>query len=44
MMKELHVDLGKRSYDIKIAKGLRHNIGTEIKNIYNGRKIALITD
>lgn len=44
MMKELHVDLGKRSYDIKIAKGLRHNIGTEIKNIFNGRKIALITD
>ncbi|MSR90560.1 3-dehydroquinate synthase [Inconstantimicrobium porci] len=43
-MQELHVDLGNISYDIKIAKGLRHTIGTEIKNIFNGRKIALITD
>ena len=43
-MQELHVDLGNISYDIKIVKGLRHTIGTEIKNIFNGRKIALITD
>lgn len=43
-MKKLTVDLGKNSYDIKIQKGLRHDLGKEIKRIFTGEKIVLITD
>jgi len=43
-MAELHVGLGKNSYTILIENGLRHRLPEEIKNIYSGKKIAIITD
>jgi len=43
-MKILNVDLITNNYDIIIEKGILENIGYEIKKIYNGQKIAIITD
>ena len=43
-MEELVVDLKERSYPIIIKKGLLDNIGLEIKNIYKGKKIFILTD
>ena len=43
-MKELRVNLTDQSYSIHILKGLIESIGMEIKRIYNGKKIAIITD
>ena len=43
-MAELHVGLGKDSYTILIENGLRHRLPEEIKKIYSGKKIAIITD
>lgn len=43
-MKELKVELGERSYNIFIDKGIFDNIGAEIRKIYKGKKVALITD
>jgi 3-dehydroquinate synthase len=43
-MAELHVGLGKNSYTILIENGLRHRLPEEIKKIYSGKKIAIITD
>lgn len=43
-MAELHVGLGKSSYTILIENGLRHRLPQEIKKIYSGKKIAVITD
>ncbi|MDP4143517.1 MAG: 3-dehydroquinate synthase [Bacillota bacterium] len=43
-MKELLVNLPEKSYPIYIEKGLFDSIGEEIKKIYKGRKIAIITD
>lgn len=44
MGRNLYVDLGENSYNILIEKGLLNRIGKEIKNIYNGKKIFIITD
>lgn len=44
MRRNLFVDLGENSYNIFIEKGLLNNLGNEIKNIYNGNKIFVITD
>ena len=44
MRKELYVDLKENSYNIVIEKGLLSKLGEEIKNIYKGNKIFIITD
>ncbi|MDD6794285.1 MAG: 3-dehydroquinate synthase [Clostridiaceae bacterium] len=44
MAKNLYVDLKENSYNIKIEKGLLNKIGKEIKSIYKGNKIFIITD
>ena len=41
---ELKVDLGERSYPILIEKGLLNRLGTEIKKVYTGKKIFVLTD
>ncbi|MGL5648477.1 MAG: 3-dehydroquinate synthase [Clostridium sp.] len=43
-MKKLFVDLGENSYEIVIEKGLIKNISREIKEVFNGNKIFVITD
>lgn len=43
-MKELNVDVGYKKYPILIKKGLLDELGEELKKIYKGKKIALITD
>ncbi|MGL4874189.1 MAG: 3-dehydroquinate synthase [Clostridium sp.] len=43
-MKKLFVDLGENSYEIVIEKGLIKNIEREVKEIFNGNKIFIITD
>ena len=44
MSNSLHVDLGKNSYDIIIKKGILKNVCEEIKKVYKGEKIFIITD
>lgn len=43
-MKKLTVDLKDLSYDVLIDSGLRHRFDLEIKKVFNGDKIAVITD
>src|SRR5471030_1996732 len=43
-MEDLVVDLGERSYPIIIKKGLIHEINLEIKKIYTGKKVFILTD
>ncbi len=43
-MENLIVNLGERSYPIIIKKGLMDDAGKEIKKIYNGKKIFILTD
>ncbi|AOR24492.1 3-dehydroquinate synthase [Clostridium taeniosporum] len=43
-MKELVVDLKEKSYSIVIKKGLINDFGDEIKKVYNGKKIFILTD
>lgn len=43
-MKELKVNIPGRDYTIFIEKGSLKHIGTSIKKIYKGKKIAIITD
>ena len=44
MKKNLFVDLKENSYNILIEKGLLNKLGEELKNIYFGDKIFIITD
>lgn len=44
MGKKLYVDLGENSYNIIIEKGLLDRIGDEIKKIYAGEKVFILTD
>ena len=44
MKKNLFVDLKENSYNILIEKGLLNKLGEELKNIYFGEKIFIITD
>lgn len=44
MRRRLYVGLKENSYYIHIEKGLLNNLGNEIKNIYSGNKIFVITD
>ena len=43
-MEDLVVDLGERSYPIIIKKGLIDEINLEIKKVYKGAKIFILTD
>ena len=43
-MDEVKVNLGKRSYDIKIARGLLAKIGSEARLLSKADKVAVITD
>ncbi len=43
-MKILKINIPGSSYDIVIEKGLLKNFGAEIKKVYAGTKIAIITD
>ena len=43
-MYNLTVNLPEKKYPISIARGLLANLGRELKNIYNNKKIAIITD
>ena len=44
MKKNLFVDLKENRYNILIEKGLLNKLGEELKNIYFGEKIFIITD
>ena len=43
-MKIINVDLTTNKYDIVINEGIIKNVGKEIKHIYKGSKIAVVTD
>ena len=44
-MRNVHVDLGSKSYDIEIERGLLHQVGSKIKKLLpKAEKIAIITD
>ena len=43
-MKELKVDLGARSYPIKIGSNLLQTLGEELKNLSFGGKLLVVTD
>lgn len=43
-MEELVVDLNERSYPIIIKKGLLDEVNLEIKKIYKGKRIFILTD
>lgn len=44
LLKTQHVELGERSYDIKIGTGLLASVGKEASALVKGRQAALITD
>ena len=43
-MYSIEVKASSGSYPIYIKKGLLGEIGSEVKKIYKGRKIAIVTD
>lgn len=43
-MKKLEVNLPNNKYDILIQEGIINSIGKEISKIYQGEKIAIVTD
>ncbi|WP_392486494.1 3-dehydroquinate synthase [Haloimpatiens sp. FM7315] len=43
-MRKLSIDLPGKNYEIFIQKGLFEQIGLNIRNIYKGKKIAVVTD
>lgn len=43
-MKIINVDLGINKYEIVIQKGILINSGHEVNKIYNGKKIAIVSD
>ncbi|AJA49869.1 3-dehydroquinate synthase [Clostridium pasteurianum DSM 525 = ATCC 6013] len=43
-MSNIMVNLSHKTYPIYITKGLMNSIGKEIKKIYSGNKIAVVTD
>ena len=44
MGRNLYVDLGENSYNISIEKGMLSRLGNEVKKLYNGEKVFIITD
>lgn len=43
-MKEIHVELGQRSYTIHIERGLLDHLGERIREELQGRKVFILTD
>lgn len=43
-MNNLTVNLDKKSYDIIIERGIFNRIGEEIKKVYEGKKLVIVTD
>ncbi|HHV72136.1 MAG TPA: 3-dehydroquinate synthase [Clostridia bacterium] len=43
-MERIEVRLGHKHYPLKIRRGLLDEIGEEVKEVYQGEKIAVITD
>ncbi len=43
-MRKINVNLGKDSYEIFIGYDLMKNLGSYVKEVFNGRKILIITD
>ncbi|NOZ21003.1 MAG: 3-dehydroquinate synthase [Planctomycetes bacterium] len=43
-MKVVHIDLGDRSYDIKIGRDLLGTVGGDLADLCGPRKVALVTD
>ena len=43
-MKTLHVDLGRRAYDIFIERGILKEAGQYLRSLVKGNRIAVITD
>ena len=44
-MRNVHVDLGSKSYDIEIERGLLKHVGSKIKRLLpKAEKAAIITD
>lgn len=43
-MKNLTVNLKDKSYDIIIENGILDKVGKEVKDIYNGNKVCVVTD
>lgn len=43
-MKNLTVSLKDKSYDIIIENGVLDKVGKEVKDIYNGNKVCVVTD
>ena len=44
LLKTVHVELGARSYDIKIGSGTLKSAGREVSRFVKGRQAAVITD
>lgn len=40
----VHVDLGDRSYDVQIGRGLIEQAGARIKALFGARRVAILTD
>jgi len=43
-MEKLHINLGEKSYDIFIEKGVLSQVGDHIKKVYKKKKIVIVTD
>lgn len=43
-MKQIHVNLGKDSYDIQIEKGLLDHVGAALRKVIQARTLAVISD
>lgn len=43
-MGKLVVNLGERSYSLLIEKGILDQVGEKIRDIYNGKKLVIVTD
>lgn len=44
MAKSIHVNLGEKSYDIVIKENILNSLSDEIKKVYDGDKLFIITD
>lgn len=44
MKKKIHVELGERSYDVRIAPGLLGEVGASIAELTDARQVVIVTD
>ena len=44
MAKKIHVNLNEKSYDIIIKEDILKSLSEEIKKVYKGEKLFIITD